>query len=101
MRVLARCRATVTHKCLHQVLRSFRTYDAKLLIDESLGSGCVAREVLRNQSEPLHGVKGTPHLFALLASYVSLQRPLLLCRSSVQATQYLGHLRGDRLQRSI
>lgn len=57
MRVLVWRRATSAQKCLHQVQRSFRTYEAKPLVDESFDSGRVAQEVLRNRSEPQRGLE--------------------------------------------
>lgn len=83
MRLLMWHRATATEAYLHQVQRSFRTCEAKHLINESLDAGCVAGDVLKKRSEPLRSVEGTAYLFALLACYVSCQKPLNLCRSSV------------------
>ena len=67
MRVLVWRRATSAQKCLHQVQRSFRTYEAKPLVDESFDSGRVAQELLRNRSEPQRGLEGTAQLFAFYA----------------------------------
>ena len=95
-RYVSRAQGTV-----YQVHRNLCVYNAKLTpVGESLGSGCVAEQTLRSQDEAQHISKGAARVCMLSCNLKSVRR-LASLRTSAQHTWLLGHLRAQRLYRTI